>query len=167
MENKMKEFVPGNMKYTVSRTSTAEEVCPLTGGLSQWSGGYLAFSNKEGLLAKLSGMDLEQLLKGKFRKGDIKGLPEAEGYLMEVGLWREAGDKVEEICVEREDAGFIMQRLELEKLDKDGTDSNCYYRPADTLPRPHTIFRGLKMKSYEVIQHDMRLHFFLIVGGEN
>jgi hypothetical protein len=95
---------------------------------------------------------------------NLKG---AQGYLMELNLWRQLETAIEEICIEREDHGFVCQRWCLKKAPKG--EENCYYREAATLVRPpiseiKQVFQ--KLETIEVIQWKHRLHFFLTKGGK-
>lgn len=165
--NSMNKFKPGLIEYEVLSGQEIGAALARVGAFSEWSDGYLAFSNDEKRLDEsVKRLEMGDLFSRKFKRGDVASLPNAEGYLMEVGLWCELGGILEEICVEREDMGFHIQKW---TLHRDPSESNsglaCYYRYVDVLPRKNTrIFKeGLK-RACEVVVPEKRLHFFITYG---
>lgn len=168
-----KDFKEGFVAYTV-----AHELPP-DFSLDGWDDGYIAFSNKEfPVNNKIKGMPFKDIIKVRYNKGNLPpdALKDAEGYLMELDLWRHKDGVYEEISIEREDRGFLVQHWKLYADGKEGDGYeatgnkgkfNCYYywRVAETKPRGNSIFKDLK--SIEVVYPEHRLHFFLTVGGGN
>lgn len=171
-KNNNMSFSKGVIQHEVLTALTAEKVIEKIGNLSdsQWTDGYLAFSNGECRKIKLDKQDIRTLLgNNRFGKeNSVTGFSEAEGYLIEIGLWRGNGDSAEEIYVEREDSGFFVQTWKLFKKSAEGNaeQETCYYRLVDTLPRGNSLIRDAISKAYEVVVPLKRLHFFITVGGK-
>jgi hypothetical protein len=129
--------------------------------LSEWSDGYLAFSNAERRLSELKSVGAAPLLAGR-----VLGIDGVEGYLMEVNIWRCRDGVYEELSVEREDRGFYVQRWRLETREPAGKSPNCYFRPAPTKPRKNSgLFSEDDLRSVEVVCPETRLQFFITCGG--
>ncbi|MDQ7031594.1 MAG: hypothetical protein Q9M37_02610 [Desulfonauticus sp.] len=143
----MHDFQQGYLIYAVKQTSNCPEI-----DLKQWDNGYVAFSNREYPLQELKQLDLKQMLNQDQLPKD------AEGYIMEIDLWRKTDHVYEEISIEREDTLFFIQHWQLFTQKIDGADL-CFYRCASTAPRANSIFNQLK--SIEVVVPDKRLHFFI------
>lgn len=154
-------FSDGFITYTVETKSTHE--LPSGFSFNDWDDGYAAFSNCEKRLKDIKGRDFSELVKDR-----VTGISGAEGYLMEVDLWRRNSDGTyEEISIEREDRGFLVQQWRLSKNNFDGGEP-CYYCEADTQPRSNLrLFEKDELRSMEVIMPEHRLHFFLTAGGGN
>ncbi len=127
--------------------------------LKEWKDGYIAFSPKELRLKELNLplQDLEGRVDGK--------IPDIEGYLMEVGIWREDGKTVEEIYTERNDRGFYLEQW---KLMMDGASGGyegypCLWRKANVMAGKGRIFQRGELSAIEVIVPDYRLHIFLSI----
>lgn len=156
-----RHFNDGCIEYSVTSK------IPVGFFLEGWDDGYVAFSNKEFRLEeikkKLDGKSLSAIENINV-KGVIEG---AEGFLMEIGLWRKSDDgSYAEISIEREDVGFLVQEWKLSKVKSDRS-MLCYYREVETKPRGNSIFKDSSIKSIEVIVPENRLHFFLTVKGDN
>jgi len=166
----MDEFQEGIIEYEILANQEIAEVMKSLRDLSDWFDGYLAFSNYEKRLDEsIKKLKVGDLLSRKFKCKDIAGIPDAQGYLMEIGLWCGREGEVEEICVEREDAGFHIQKWSLHKTASGANNGfRCYYRYVDVLPRKNTkIFKEGLNRACEVVVQEKRLHFFLICGRGN
>lgn len=171
-QNNNMKFSKGLIEHEVLSGQNAEAVINKIGDYSKWTGGYFAFSRGECSKDMLGDIDIISKLLGNNRfnpkTNPLSGFPEADGYLMEVGLWREEGNIVEEIHVEREDSGFFVQTWKLIKNPEVNDDEHkvCYYRLVNVLPRGNSNIKDAISKVYEVILPLKRLHFFIMAGGD-
>lgn len=154
------DFKDGFVTYTVTRE------LPSDFSFSGWDDGYVAFSKGEKPLKDiLANIDIKDKSFVDVINNKIDGIYGVEGFLMELDLWRNNNDGAyEEISIERNDSGFLVQEWKLET--KSEKDRNCYWRMVDTSPRDNSIFKDLELKSIEVVYPENRLHFFLTVGGD-
>ena len=128
-----------------------------------WGDGYLAFSNKEKRFEKANDIGaLRSVLSGQ-----CSGFKDYEGPLMEVNLWGKPDENTfSELSIERQGAGFFFQQwtlLTVNSMSKNPCNLNCYYHKAETQSCRGT-HKG-KLKFYEVICPDHRLHVFITCGG--
>jgi hypothetical protein len=130
-----------------------------------WDDGFAAFGNDERRLADLGGTNaLSGLLQGR-----ISNQPNLEGFLMEVGLWRNDGACYEELSLEREGDDFFVQHWRFWLTTGGQQDGQpCYYREAATFVRGnlHKLFPENAISTYEVIVPEDRLRFYLTKGGK-
>lgn len=154
-ENRWEE---GYIEYTVTQNS--DEINSLN--LSDWKDGYIAFSNWEYRLNNdIKKLSLQEIMGKQLKNNKISCIKEAEGYLMEINLWKQTNGVYEEISIEREDSGFLAQHWRLSTKESEGSKP-CYYRDADTQPRANLkLFEKKELKSIEVIEPENRLHFFI------
>lgn len=155
LTDKQNKFEEGSISYKVKSGLDINAVAAMVGTLSGWSDGYLAFSNVEHRLDDtFRAIDIGSLLSGRYKNN---------GYVMEVGLWREDDETSEEIYIEREDNGFHTQRWILYKQSQHSGHDSCYYRLVDTLWKKHikTFEKTQAPSAYEVVVSEKRLHFFL------
>lgn len=126
------------------------------GNLKQWDDGYLAFSNTELRLTQID-LPLDAL------EGRINGkIPEAEGYLMEVDLWRKKDGAYEELYMERNDREFLIEKCVLfEQKDSESNGYMCFWRETDLITNERSIFKKEEISAAEVIVPDVRLHIFI------
>lgn len=150
-----REFYEGFIKYQV-KFEIEDEI-----ELRDWDDGYIAFSNGEKRLKELLSMfsisTISELLQLKFNPVD--GI---EGYVVEVDLWRSRNNVYEEISIEREDRGFLLQHWILSQKELENSKP-CYLREVETLPRKNSLFK--RLSSIEVIIPEFRLHFFITKEG--
>lgn len=151
-------FEEGRLTYTVEEMDAEKASHVLA---EAWEDGYLAFSNREVRLAAISRGDRGMLSEGRIKENRLA----LNGYLMEAGLWRadkESGNIVD-VCLEREDDRFLVQRWELDMQTTRG--DVCYWRRHDKLPIKKGSLFERELGAIEVIMPESRLHFFLTIGG--
>jgi len=130
----------------------------------KWKNGYIAFANGEKRLDCFDQVEFDQHFFSD-RIQDIAPEFELEGYVTELNLWRNVGNTIEEIAIEREENNYFIQHFH---LDMTAPDSNCWYRDSDTIAGSHhngarQIFSG-KLSSVEVVWPEKRLNIFITVG---
>ena len=156
------DFMEGKLTYTVARM-TPEELATVVAGI--WANGYVAFANTEKHLGDLNGIGLDARFLSERVQGVVNG---AEGYVMEVDLWRKTGNIIEEVAAEREETTYYVQHWRLDTTPAPGS-GDCWYREADTRPGSHhshgkRIFAD-SLKSIEVVWPLERLNFYLSAEG--
>ncbi len=155
------EFEDGYVEYGTLNLKTFDELDNQI-DLSDWDDGYLAFSNCELRLdEKIKTHNLLSLSQGNVKSLNLLN---AEGYLMEIDLWRQRDGIVEEISLEREAHGWWYQGWKLDT--KNTAEPNCYYRSHNGMVRQGKtpIFKDGDISSIEIIAPDKRLHFFISTG---
>lgn len=135
--------------------------------LNEWENGYLAFSKGEIRLSDYNTLNCEDVFKSKVSLPDI-----VDGYLMEANVWRNRGGLVEELVIEREDNGFLIQRWTLYTKKTDKNDTNCFYEfikphQRKTIGNTISLFTDEELASIEVVYPEYRLHFFITTGRIN
>lgn len=148
----------GYIEYKVEEIKDPSEKI----NFAQWHDGYVAFSKGE---KRFKDNDIKGKNFAEFIKDRVEDINGVDGYLMEVDLWRKNSDEsYEEISIEREDRGFLVQQWKLSESKFDGSKP-CYYRDANTQPRANLkLFKENELKSIEVIEPEYRLHFFITCG---
>jgi hypothetical protein len=148
------EYRDGSLEYFVKDRVPADGIKDHVLGHA-WDGGFAAFSRGE---KDLDDLDLDELVSGAGdRVATGNGI---EGYLMELDLWRRREDKIEELVLEREGDGFLLQKWTL-TTNPDGK-ANCHYRTASTRLRGR--YGGRRQDSIEVVAPEHRLHFYITTG---
>ncbi|HOP86859.1 MAG TPA: hypothetical protein PKZ54_10375 [Syntrophorhabdaceae bacterium] len=166
MADKDYDFKEG-IFYHISKTISWDSLKHEIESLHNWDDGYLAFSNVEKRIKDLNDLEVDGLL------GRINGIvSDAEGYLMEAGLWRAKYDQYEEIYIEREDDRFFIERWQLKKkvMQEDATDAQgylCFFREAAPLIYGPTLKKGIfleeELGALEIVVPNARLHIFISV----
>lgn len=154
------DFREGRLYYTAEEMDKSAAAFVLG---ETWQDGYLAFSTGEIRLADLPQAKLKDIADG--RMFDIRdGL---SGYLMEAGLWRREanGGRFVEVCLEREDDRYYVQRWELDPHSPDV--GNCYWRGQENLLAQNRLIFNQGLDAVEVIVPECRLHFFITTGGKH
>ncbi|HOL06556.1 MAG TPA: hypothetical protein PK864_11085 [Syntrophorhabdaceae bacterium] len=155
MAEKNFDFKEGLLQYT-TRISDFNGLREEIGDLKQWDDGFLAFSNAEFRIAHIDLPidDLKERVNGKISK--------AEGYLMEVDLWRKKDGAYEELYVERDNRDFLIEKwVLLEQKDSESTGYMCFWRDTDVVINERSIFKKEEISAVEVIVPDVRLHIFI------
>ncbi len=157
MGNKFEDGIVGYEIYKVE----SEKIASLVDiEAFREGGGYIAFSNCEKRLNEIPHKDTS--IKDLFvdRCDAIQGV---EGFLMEIGLWRDNDGVFEEISIEREDHGFLFQRWTLAKSPDKVKGVECFFRNINTTVRSSrcSIFAEGELGTIEVICPGKRLHFFI------
>ena len=161
------DFQDGYLEY---RQSAAEdlpgEIMKLLA--EKWTDGFCAFSNRELRLRDIG----DKMADVSMFSGRVSGIPDTEGYLMELDLWRACGEYNEELVIEREDYGFLIQHWKLHKTKTgEAVGDACFYRSANTIPQERKeggkglLFEEKEITSVEVIVPEKRLHFFITAGS--
>lgn len=129
----------------------------------KWDDGCAAFSKGDVRWGENAAQ-----ITGCLENNSKSSIKDTEGYLMEVSLWRNGGNRLfEEISIEREDRGFFCQRwmLSVNKPEGDG-HFECYWRHTNAQPiRQGRLFNNGDLSAIEVIVPGSRLHFFLTTRG--
>lgn len=157
------DFIEGRIEYQSFTLTKPAEMPECVAFQKPWQDGYIAFSRGEARLSEIGDATAARLWEEK-----VNNLPDCEGFLMEMNLWRDNGGNVfEEISLEHEDDGFFCQYWRLEKAG--GDQANCYCRQAKTSPRltfgdRKSLFAEGELSSWECIAPEHRLHFFITTG---
>ena len=159
------DFREGRLEYLSFTISNPSEMPLYVVFESPWRDGYATFSRGEVRLAMLGSHTAAHLWEER-----VNNLPDCEGFLMEMDLWRDDGKGTyEEISIEREDDGFFCQYWRLEMSGN--KQANCYFRRAKTEPRRPlggrpSLFGEGELLSWECVVPEHRLHFFITTGRQ-
>ncbi len=129
-----------------------------------WTGGFIACARGEVLLSDSESIRnaLAALAGTKNKAGDW--FPGLEGPVMEAGFWRSGQDFFQETAVEREDAGFLVQQMQLATNQPPDQESDsffpCYFREVQIQTRKGQQLSG-RISAMETITPASRLHLFL------
>lgn len=150
------KFNDGCLTYTVEEIDQVAAAAVLD---QPWQDGYLALSDGEIRLGDLESARIGELAAGRVALA-AAGL---SGYLMEAGLWRTdaSGSRFAEVCLEREDDRYLLQRWELDTDPQPGDTPKCFYRMAEKLPARKGVFKESGLDAIEVIMPHTRLHIYM------
>lgn len=157
---KSEKFQDGYLEYVSSNQDHAF-VLDKVGSLEDWENGFLVFANREIKLSKTD-FSLKEVINQRVTTMTAGSLTGAEGYLMEINLWRRNEEHWEEIVAERQGTQFFVQQWQLSKSNS-AKASNCSFRPVDTW---YALSRT-KCPTLEVVCSRERLHFFITVEAKS
>jgi hypothetical protein len=162
------DFAEGFMEIQVRTISPDDNQAGLP--LKDWDDGFLAFADTEKRLSAFKSPDSILLWNIRTPYGQ-------EGWLMEADLWRTHNGVLEEICMEREDDGLLMQHWKLHTvIPKTNQASDCgdicYYRPVKlslqhALGERQSLWTEKTIDCMEIIHPSARLHIYLTTGGNH
>jgi len=148
-------FNMGYIQY-IQETKSIEQLISEV-ELDQWNDGYAAFSKGELRLKNIENSSVKTLLTEKTKLEDL------DGYLMELGLWKNDGTQFEELSIERVDGSFLYQYWAL-NTDKtlESKCELCYWQKVEVARRTYIkTFDGQTLNCMEVVIPHKRLHFYI------
>ena len=122
-------YEEGFVEYTVTYE------LPSGFSFSGWDDGYIVFSKGEKLLKDIL-CDIKDKNPAEIFEDKVKGINGVQGYLMEVDLWRHKDGVYEEISVEREDRGFLVQQWKLDTGMKNNAAKEVINNAPSSLSSP-------------------------------
>lgn len=129
-----------------------------------WQDGFLAFSNCEKRWTNFPPDKIQGLFAARNSVSDADG---CDGFVMEAGMWRNHNGIYEECAIERSGDAFSVQYWCLYDTDTEQPKEDamrCYFREADTSVRKNLKIFSEKLKTFEVVVPNYRLHFYLVKG---
>ena len=150
-----KDFKQGFIKFSANKTDKTE-ILNLLEDFEDFKDGFIAFSNIEKRAHEIN-KDFNELLNGR-----ITGLPNVEGYLTEMDLWKNTESEYFEIYIERVENGFYYNYFHLiSEKSKEGYE-NCLYREMKIYP-VKSLFKPGDLSGIEVIIPEKRINIFITV----